>query len=183
MNAKKGSLTRSKIIHAAVHVTTAAGINQLTLEAVAAQAGVSKGGLLYHFPSKEALIEGMIDGYLTEFEARLAALEAADPHPDDGRAWLRAYIHATFDDIPQEGEMAAGLLAAIAVKQELMTTIQSKYDDWQARILASMNDPAQAVIIRLALDGLWASDLMGLAPLNADLRAAVLQKLLEFAKA
>ena len=36
------------------------GVAKLTLEAVAKEAGVSKGGLLYHFSNKEALIEGMI---------------------------------------------------------------------------------------------------------------------------
>ena len=33
------------------------GVVKLTLEAVAQRAGVSKGGLLYHYPSKEALIK------------------------------------------------------------------------------------------------------------------------------
>jgi AcrR family transcriptional regulator len=35
------------------------GERAATMDAVAAAAGVSKGGLLYHFPSKEAMVEGL----------------------------------------------------------------------------------------------------------------------------
>jgi AcrR family transcriptional regulator len=45
------------------------GVSGMTLEAVAREAGVSKGGLLYHFPSKEALIGGMIGRLIDRFEA------------------------------------------------------------------------------------------------------------------
>jgi AcrR family transcriptional regulator len=48
----------------------------MTLEAVAREADVSKGGLLYHFPSKEALISGMvrrlIEGYRDALGRELA---------------------------------------------------------------------------------------------------------------
>ena len=37
------------------------GAVHLTLDAVAERAGVSKGGLLYHFPSKESLLQAMVD--------------------------------------------------------------------------------------------------------------------------
>ena len=44
------------------------GVAKLTLEAVAKEAGVSKGGLLYHFSNKEALIEGMIVRGVEDYE-------------------------------------------------------------------------------------------------------------------
>ena len=53
------SITRQKILAAASQIVQCKGVAKLTLEAVAKEAGVSKGGLLYHFSNK-ALIEGMI---------------------------------------------------------------------------------------------------------------------------
>jgi AcrR family transcriptional regulator len=53
--------TKERILEAATNVVARDGSNKLTLEAVAAEAGVSKGGLLYHFPSKRALLEGMLE--------------------------------------------------------------------------------------------------------------------------
>ena len=46
------------------------GVAKLTLEAVAKE-GVSKGGLLYHFSNKEALIEGMIVRGVEDYEGNL----------------------------------------------------------------------------------------------------------------
>jgi AcrR family transcriptional regulator len=47
------------------------GVSGMTLEAVAREAGISKGGLLYHFPSKVALIGGMIGRLIEDFEDAL----------------------------------------------------------------------------------------------------------------
>ena len=48
------------IIDAAEVVVAEVGAAHMTLDAVAGKAGISKGGLLYHFPTKEALLEAMI---------------------------------------------------------------------------------------------------------------------------
>ena len=51
--------TRQQIIHAAFALIRREGVARLTIEAVAQEAGLSKGGVLYHFRSKEALIQAM----------------------------------------------------------------------------------------------------------------------------
>ena len=48
--------SREKILDAAAELVTEIGAGRLTLEAVAEKAGLSKGGLLYNFPTKEAAI-------------------------------------------------------------------------------------------------------------------------------
>ncbi len=69
---KRGSIsTREAILRAADRVVVDWGVSGMTLEAVAREAGVSKGGLLYHFRSKEALIGGMIGRLIEGFEAVL----------------------------------------------------------------------------------------------------------------
>ncbi|MEN9308893.1 MAG: hypothetical protein RL173_2825, partial [Fibrobacterota bacterium] len=56
---KHPSLTRDHILQATATLVLAEGPSALTLEAAAKASGISKGGLLYHFPSKEALILGL----------------------------------------------------------------------------------------------------------------------------
>ena len=51
------------------------------MEATAAKAGVSKGGLLYHFASKEMLAQGVIDGLLRTHEDDLRLMESAPEGP------------------------------------------------------------------------------------------------------
>src|ERR687886_430113 len=62
------------------------GAPALKLDAVAAQAGVSKGGLLYHFKTKRELVQAMIERWLQEFQGDI---EAADEH------FVRGYVKAS----------------------------------------------------------------------------------------
>ena len=53
---KTSSKTKELILEVAREIAAEKGVGQLTLEAVADRAGISKGGLLYHFPGKKELI-------------------------------------------------------------------------------------------------------------------------------
>ena len=52
-------LVQDRILDAAEELVCSRGIVGFTLDGVAQEAGVSKGGLLYHFRSKDSLISGM----------------------------------------------------------------------------------------------------------------------------
>lgn len=177
MKDKKPSPTREKLIQAANQVSISAGINQLTLEAVAEAAGVSKGGLLYHFPSKEALIQAMIEHYLNLFEARLARYLPANA-PVTAANWLQAYARATIEIDEQENAFSSALFAAVSINPELLKPMHERYAVWQARLEETTTDPALATIIRLAMDGLWIADLFGMAPPDAALRHNIYTKLI-----
>ncbi len=83
---------RAKILQAAVEVVEREGVSRLTLEAAAEEAGITKGGLLYHFETRDALLTAIHKLLSEEWEAKLEHtlgkdLEAASP---DER--LAAYI-------------------------------------------------------------------------------------------
>lgn len=59
--ATRANNSREQILDAYEHLLVQAGERAATLDAVAAQAKVSKGGLLYHFGSKKALFEALLD--------------------------------------------------------------------------------------------------------------------------
>ncbi len=90
-------LTRQQILSAAIVVAIEGGPQALTIEAVAKEAKMSKGGVLYHFPSKDALVKGMLRFYLQGFWDALHRHWKADPRRE-GR-WHRAWIRATFDSL------------------------------------------------------------------------------------
>jgi AcrR family transcriptional regulator len=177
----KNSKTRDKLIQAANGIVLQDGINQLTLEAVAQKAGISKGGLLYHFPSKEALIQGMIEHYLVRFETRLQSHLPAEEARKRGD-WLRAYILATFQADDEENAISSSLLAAIAVNPDLLQPMRERYTLWQAHIEADVTDRTTAAIIVMALDGLWVADLLDLSAVDKTNRDQVLTKLLELSQ-
>jgi AcrR family transcriptional regulator len=78
---ERSTAERSKvrrILDAAASVFASRGYNDARMDDVAEEAGVSKGGLYLHFPSKDALFDGLV-GYVVGHETRrLAAAKAAE---------------------------------------------------------------------------------------------------------
>lgn len=175
--------SKDKILDAAEEVVLRDGVAHLTLDAVAQESQISKGGLLYHFPSKEALIRGMIDRLHRLYEAEVRRLEAEDPDPVGRR--LRAMINASFPKEPccnirlRIDRIAAGLLAAIATNPSLLDGTK-EYAAWMEKALMDDGvDPTMAVIIHLATDGIWMSGLFGVPHPDGELRERILDRLRE----
>jgi len=171
--------TRNRILDAAAARLLQHGPHGLVLDAVAADAAVSKGGLLYHFPSKDALVDGLIARMLDDFDALQDALVAADPQPA-GR-WSRAYLAATVTDDGQpadnSAQLMAGILAAIDNDPARLQVIRERFAAWHTRIGADGIDPVRATLVRLAADGLWLMSLLGLPGIDPAVQVGVLREL------
>jgi len=176
--ASDGAATRERILDAAEARLLAYGPNGLVLEAVAADAQVSKGGLLYHFASKEALVDGLIKRMLDSFDQAQEAAAAADKRA--GR-WTRAYLSSTVTDsgapADNSAQLMAGILAAIDNDPVRLRLIRKRFATLHRRLEADGIDPVQATIVRLAADGLWLSTLLGLPQLEKALQSRVLASL------
>ena len=170
------SSTRQIILKAAYQFVQREGGDRLTLDAVAHEAGLSKGGLLYHFPTKDALIGGMVAYLIDQFEGDLDRANAEEA-PGPG-SWLRAYIRASFNLPDEEIDGATALLAAVANNPSLLEPLRARYASWQTRTENDGVPAARATIIRLALDGLWFADLLDLAPPAGSLREQLITELL-----
>lgn len=176
---KRGAPSRRDLIlYAAGQVVLSQGAGQLTLDSVAEEAGVSKGGLLYHFPTKDALIEELLDAYLRSFDARIDAHIDADTGEPAGR-FLRAYVRTSFGEELPDPSFSAAALAAITAKPELLAHVRAKYAEWQARALADGVPHDTALTVMLATDGVWCAELLGIEPLNVEQRAAMQAALLK----
>ena len=84
-------LAREKVLDAFETVLLAEGERGATLDATAREAGVSKGGLLYHFASKEALVAGLLERMKQRAATEMTELEAAP----EGiiAAFMRSSVH------------------------------------------------------------------------------------------
>ena len=83
---------RDRILVAAMAVARESGASRLSLHAIARRAGVSKGGLLYHFPKKDALMRALVERHLAEIEAATIAATNAPGRPNAvADAFIRAY--------------------------------------------------------------------------------------------
>jgi AcrR family transcriptional regulator len=178
-----GAGTKGRIVDAAEEVVLRDGVARLTLEAAAAEAGLSKGGVLYHFPTRDALVAGMVDKIIEEFDEDIEHFLESDGGPG---AFTRSYIKATMAPSSprpdREDRLGAALIAAAAAEPALLVPLQLAADRWQQRLEDDGLDPTLATVLRLACDGLWMCDLFGLAPPSATQRGQVAVELERLAR-
>lgn len=158
--------TRARLLDAAGAVIRRDGPQALTLDAVAAQAGVSKGGLLYHFKSKRELLDGLVDRWMDDFQRDIDA---------ESGNFARRYVAANDGAHAEE----VGMLAALVADPQVLAAVRERHETWQDRVASEGGDPVDATVARLAADGLWLADLLGTAPPRGELRERVLARLLE----
>ncbi|EPH43742.1 TetR/AcrR family transcriptional regulator [Streptomyces aurantiacus] len=153
---------RNRLLNAAERLLVKQGVDAIRLDAVAAEAGVSKGGLLYHFPTRQALVQGVVERLADRFEAVLPGPDA--PPGAYARAWLDASIppEAPEDEATPSDSVPVALLAA-ANGPEVLDILQERYRAWQERLERDGLPPGVATLVRMAVDGWWTARLLGLA--------------------
>ena len=173
---RDSAATRRRILDASEHVVMRDGVGHLTLEAAASEAGLSKGGVLYHYPTRDALVAAMVTRIIEQFDEDIASYLPEPGTPEAARpgAYARAYVRATLEPVtPGEERLGAALLAAAAAEPELVVPLQEAAAGWQARLVDDGLDPTVATLIRMACDGLWLCGLFGLAAPQGDQLATV----------
>lgn len=178
--------TKVRILRAAEDLVIRDGVARLTLEGAAQEAGVSKGGVLYHFPSRPALVAAMVERFCLSFDADLAQYGAGGGKPGD---FVRAYVEASLAPTTNAGDvrerrLGAALLASVASDPELLKPLRDRFTAWQAAVESDGLDVATATVIRFATDGMWLCDVFELAPVEGDTRREVadrMRRLIELA--
>ena len=171
----KSEQTRARIRVAAAKVIERDGAGHLTLEKVAAEAGVSKGGLLYHYPSKDALLQGLLDHLL---ENRAGLVDDLGSAGDVSHAaLLNGLIDADFDLPKDERIMAQGLIAASAENADLLAPAKEHVEALFDQLGTSKATAATARTVLLASQGLQFLELLGLLSLSTNERNEIRQHL------
>ena len=172
----KAANTKAAILDAAAVVVERDGVAALTLERVADEAGVSKGGLLYHFANKADLVVAMLNRTLDRADDRLA--ELADAHDGAPGAFAHAYLDYVSGGDHARDAGAVGVFAAAASDDGDLGPAQQRFAEWQDRLLHHDGlDETTALTARIVGDGLWLIDLFGLAPPSEEQRRLVVEEL------
>lgn len=174
--------TRDRILDALENLLLDQGISQVTLENVAAAAGVSKGGLLYHFKNKDALLAGLV-GRLGE-----RADEQLNQAVAQGRSLAEWYLQSP--DAQNESDalelalyrsMVAAMRTVDAHDQrddQVQQALNAVMDAWRSGLDAEFSDPVHAEIVRLVGDGVYLRALLGLPPIDPARYREVVTRLL-----
>jgi AcrR family transcriptional regulator len=172
---------RERIIDAAEQVVIERGARHLTFDAVALKAVVSRGGLLYHFPDKEALLKGMLDRLL-ERAKESRAKKRAELAEGTEREIVAHVLSSLEKDDKAERARAAALLASGAHDPGLLAPIKKEYRTLMDDVTGNGLRFERAAVIALATDGLRLLELLSVSPFNKKERSSIVEEMISLAK-
>lgn len=165
--------SRDKILDAAITIVAEAGVPQLTIEAAAAAAGVTKAGLIYHFKTRDELLAAVVETMANEIDVYSRAQNASTGAAKDPRARtpgkphselqaaLLEQVEMTFDMPEQLQRLMRSLLQAHATNPTVMPPVQALFERGY-EMMATSGDPGRALLISLAMDGMQLIELLQL---------------------
>lgn len=127
-----------------------------SLDVLAAEAGVSKGGLMHHFSNRAALVSALIEAVLDETDRELREAFRRGEVVD---AWLRLSAEPTVGSTP----LTTLAVIVFGAHDDLGDTVQLIHDAterWEALIANEVGDATRARIIRMVGDGMLLQSLL-----------------------
>ncbi|MDQ0635357.1 AcrR family transcriptional regulator [Arthrobacter pascens] len=159
-------VAREAVLDAFESLLIEVGERAATLDAVAKRAGVSKGGLLYHFPNKEALIEVLLDRLDDLATADADAMAAAD----EGAAayFIKSSVWA---DTPLDRAIVAATRLAEVAHEETRQRFAAIQQRWLQEIAADVGQAMAKPVLYMG-DGLYFNAMLSVGPVPANETAA-----------
>lgn len=178
MTSKKRQ-SRQLILDTAIHLATEKGVRHVTLDAVAQASGLSKGGVLYHFPSKMALINGLLQDMLDRGMSYKNQIQKEQPELShlENSLHVRSRMKREISD-----QTFMAILAAAAEQPDLLETVRPHMQEHINNLTSNSNDPTLALIVWLASEGLRFQQLLSLTQMEPAQTEAVEERLLQMAE-
>lgn len=168
-NNTRSERSRKAILEAALTIIAREGPGRLTLDAIARESGISKGGLMHQFRTKEAVLKALLEHQIAHFDAFSERYQAGPgaKHPEQILASQIVTIRETTSD-PHSVFFA--ILGALAQDPGLLSISRERSADRVEGIKAEAADPDLALLRWSAAQGLALTTLLGMSPLSpADL--------------
>lgn len=162
----------SKILGAARTIAAREGAGKVTIDAVAKESGLSKGGVLYNYPTKKALLSGLLDQMLIEHRELVGKVSEQSPSQT-----LHGHLMTVFRSGNLNEDLSMAILAASASDPRLLDPLRDEMTSHLEHILTETSDPAGAMIAVLAIQGMRFQKLLDLPNGGAALREPIIERL------
>ncbi|WP_312069221.1 TetR/AcrR family transcriptional regulator [Lelliottia nimipressuralis] len=176
MMGRRKEISTDSILDAAEAVMARIGVANLTIDAVAHQAGISKASVLYVHKTKQALLEALVTRAMKRDDSihQDAELQLGDV---DSLA-LKGRIEVAKTPPPEEFRpVALNLSSALILNPELRKTMQQHQDDVIQRIITTSAQPRGALLAYLALEGFKFLDFLDFHKWTDVERSQILEEL------
>ncbi len=159
---KQPEVVRRALLDQAARITLEQGLSKVTFQAVADAVGVTKGGVMHHFATKDALILAVFDDAMTKFEAEVKAAMIKDPVRYG--SFTRAYIDATIS-LGEKGQAefdSQATLYVLMLGDSELRELWAKWANEQLQKHEATDNTETLCMVRLVADGIWLSDFSGI---------------------
>jgi AcrR family transcriptional regulator len=146
------------MLQSAVELIASKGIDALTIDALAESTSATKGGVQYHFPSKDNLFIETLEYLLNTYDQAVSLHAAKLKGPC---RWLRAYVELSTAKISAEDRVAGAMLAILTSDDPRAEPFRRFKSKWRIQAVEDGIDPAVALVVRLAADSLWTERVFG----------------------
>jgi AcrR family transcriptional regulator len=167
--------SRNAILDAAQRVAVEKGANKVSLDSVAKEAGLTKGGVLYNFSGKDALISGLLERLLKNYT----------PMTDANREELQGQENPTLRSIIRviqqlqqlDNNIPMAILAAAAENLELLQPLREEMALRHQQIRDEATDPDHASLLWAAGEGMMLLDMLNLLPFDKAKKSSLMDRL------
>jgi len=175
-NPARSKLTRDAAIKAAVEIIERDGLGKLTIDAIARESGISKGGVLHHFKTKDAVLNGIFQRQIDT--SRSSFKEYFDDLPSDTKEpTLKTQIEILRRAIMHQKSTIFALAGALSASEEILSTILDQERNNIEIIKAEAPDANIALVRWAAAQGLALSSILGMCPLSEQERDRLFERL------
>jgi len=170
------SINRGTVLDAAQAVAVRDGAGQLTLEAVALEADISKASVLYDYKTKQALIKALIERRIASENAKIQEIETwLGPVPN---VTIRAQLSSELQERSDEDRaVMLSLCAVVSQDADLRHPVQDMIAQRIAHVTETSEKPRGPLLALLALEGLKALEWLGLHQWPVEERRRLLSEI------
>ncbi|MCS3933768.1 AcrR family transcriptional regulator [Bradyrhizobium elkanii] len=180
-NASRSERSRNAALEAATRIIARDGPGRLTLDAIARESGLSKGGVMHQFRTKEAVLKALLERQMDHFEEfstrYMAKVSETSANPN-----LATQLATVREAATSPNSAALALVAAMVENPGLMVLPREREMKRVEAIKAEADDPELALLRWAAARGLLLSSLFGMSPLSKDEHQRLFARLLDDAQ-
>ncbi|MEI2639119.1 MAG: TetR/AcrR family transcriptional regulator [Microthrixaceae bacterium] len=168
--------SRQVVVDAALEIARRDGVAAVTFDAVSQEANLSRGGIIYHFPSKDELLIAMVERIAEVWEEELLAALDRPWFESTPVQRVKAYLQVAVGSTAQS-DIAMMIDPAVPFDGE--HPIQRVVRRWVPSAAEATDSEAafEYYLIRLAADGLWLHSALDIEPFDPDLQDRIVDRL------
>jgi AcrR family transcriptional regulator len=136
------SIRREQIVDAATDIIASRGIQHLSLSAIEAETGMSRGQLTYYFKAKEEILLAVFDRTVERMQERMAADESPECNHSDVQKLIASLLSRllTKPIAADFAQLQYSFLAQTRARPDFRARLADLYDQWRSHMASGFRD-------------------------------------------